>query len=107
LAEAITLGSLCALGGTAANPVLSTLRYFRDEYEAHIQEKRCPAGVCKELITYSILEDLCTGCHRCFRECPQGAVSGEAKKPHQIDPGKCIKCGICYDVCKFDAVAKK
>jgi NADH:ubiquinone oxidoreductase subunit F (NADH-binding)/(2Fe-2S) ferredoxin/Pyruvate/2-oxoacid:ferredoxin oxidoreductase delta subunit len=107
LAEAITLGSLCALGGTAANPVLSTLRYFRDEYEAHIKEKRCPAGVCKELITYSILEDLCTGCHRCFRECPQGAVSGEAKKPHQIDPGKCIKCGICYDVCKFDAVAKK
>jgi NADH-quinone oxidoreductase subunit F len=107
LAEAITWGSLCALGGTAANPVLSTLRYFRDEYEAHIQEKRCPAGVCKELITYTILEDLCTGCHRCFRECPQEAVSGEAKKPHTIDPAKCIKCGICYDVCKFDAVAKK
>jgi NADH:ubiquinone oxidoreductase subunit F (NADH-binding)/(2Fe-2S) ferredoxin/NAD-dependent dihydropyrimidine dehydrogenase PreA subunit len=107
LAEAITLGSLCALGGTAGNPVLSTLRYFRDEYEAHIKEKRCPAGVCKELITYTILEDLCTGCHRCFRECPQKAVSGEAKKPHTIDPAKCIKCGICYDVCKFDAVAKK
>jgi NADH:ubiquinone oxidoreductase subunit F (NADH-binding) len=107
LAEAITWGSLCALGGTAGNPVLSTLRYFRDEYEAHIKEKRCPAGVCKELITYSILEDLCTGCRRCFRECPQKAVSGEAKKPHTIDPAKCIKCGICYDVCKFDAVAKK
>jgi len=107
LAEAIALGSLCALGGTASNPVLSTLRYFRDEYEAHIKEKRCPAGVCKELILYSILEDLCTGCHRCFRECPQQAISGEAKKPHEIDPAKCIKCGICYDVCKFDAVVKK
>jgi NADH-quinone oxidoreductase subunit F len=107
LAEAISLGSLCALGGTAPNPVLSTLRYFRDEYEAHIKEKRCPAGVCKELIMYSILEDLCNGCHRCFRECPQQAVSGEVKKPHRIDPAKCIKCGICYDVCKFDAVVKK
>jgi NADH:ubiquinone oxidoreductase subunit F (NADH-binding)/NAD-dependent dihydropyrimidine dehydrogenase PreA subunit len=107
LSEAITLGSLCALGSTAANPVISTLRYFREEYEAHIREKRCPAGVCKELIAYSILQDLCTGCHRCFRECPQKAVSGEVKKPHTIDSDKCIKCGICYDVCKFDAVVKK
>ena len=107
LAEALTLGSLCALGSTAANPFLSTLRYFRDEYEAHIKEKRCPAGVCKELITYQILEDVCTGCHRCFRECPQQAVSGEVKKPHQIDKDKCIKCGICFDVCKFNAVVKK
>ncbi len=107
LAEAITLGSLCALGGTAGNPVLSTLRYFRNEYEAHIKEKRCPAGVCKELIKYSIQEDVCTGCHRCFRECPQQAISGEVKKPHTIDTSKCIKCGICYDVCKFDAVVKK
>jgi NADH-quinone oxidoreductase subunit F len=107
LAEAITLGSLCALGGTAANPVLSTLRYFRSEYEAHIREKRCPAGVCKELIHYEILQDVCTGCHRCFKECPQGAISGEVKKPHTIDPAKCIKCGICFDVCKFDAVVKK
>ena len=107
LAEALTLGSLCALGSTAANPILSTLRYFRDEYEAHIKEKRCPAGVCKELITYQILEEACTGCHRCFRECPQQAVSGEVKKPHKIDKSKCIKCGICFDVCKFSAVAKK
>ena len=107
LAEALTLGSLCALGSTAANPFLSTLRYFRDEYEAHIKEKRCPAGVCKELITYQILEDVCTGCHRCFRECPQQAVSGEVKKPHKIDKDKCIKCGICFDVCKFNAVVKK
>jgi NADH-quinone oxidoreductase subunit F len=107
LAEALTLGSLCALGSTAANPILSTLRYFRDEYEAHIKEKRCPAGVCKELITYQILEEECTGCHRCFRECPQQAVSGEVKKPHKIDKNKCIKCGICFDVCKFSAVVKK
>lgn len=107
LAEAITIGSLCALGGTAANPVLSTLRYFREEYEAHIKEKRCPAGVCKELIHYEISPDLCTGCHRCFRECPQQAISGEVKKPHQIDLNKCIKCGVCYDVCKFDAVLRK
>ena len=107
LAEALTLGSLCALGSTAANPILSTLRYFRDEYEAHIKEKRCPAGVCKELITYQILEEACTGCHRCFRECPQQAVSGEVKKPHRIDKDKCIKCGICFDVCKFNAVVKK
>jgi NADH-quinone oxidoreductase subunit F len=107
LCETLTLGSLCALGSTAANPFLSTLRYFRDEYEAHIKEKRCPAGVCKELITYQILEDVCTGCHRCFRECPQQAVSGEVKKPHKIDKAKCIKCGICFDVCKFDAVTKK
>jgi NADH-quinone oxidoreductase subunit F len=107
LAQAISLGSLCALGGTAGNPVLSTLRYFRGEYEAHIKEKRCPAGVCKELIHYAILQDICTGCHRCFRECPQQAVSGEVKKPHTIDEKKCIKCGICFDVCKFDAVVKK
>ncbi len=107
LAEAVTWGSLCALGGTAGNPVLSTLRYFRDEYEAHIREKRCPAGVCKELIHYEILREVCTGCHRCFKECPPQAVSGEVKKPHTIDLAKCIKCGICYDVCKFDAVVKK
>ncbi len=107
LAEAMSWGSLCALGSTAANPVLSTLRYFRDEYEAHIQEKRCPAGVCKELITYSIRADLCKGCQLCFKECPQKAVSGEVKKPHEIDTAKCIKCGICFDVCKFDAVVKK
>ncbi|MCX5908611.1 MAG: 4Fe-4S binding protein, partial [Deltaproteobacteria bacterium] len=103
LAQAISLGSLCALGGTAGNPVLSTLRYFRGEYEAHIKEKRCPAGVCKELIHYAILQDICTGCHRCFRECPQQAVSGEVKKPHTIDEKKCIKCGICAEVCPAGA----
>ena len=88
LGEALALGSLCALGSTAANPVLSTLRYFRNEYDAHIREKRCLAGVCKALITYSIQEDLCKGCQRCFKECPQGAVSGEVKKPHEIDSDK-------------------
>ncbi|MCB2228144.1 MAG: NADH-quinone oxidoreductase subunit NuoF [Desulfarculaceae bacterium] len=104
LAEAIKMGSLCALGGTAPNAVLSTLRYFRDEYEAHILEHRCPAGVCKDLITYSIDPEACTGCHACFRACPQNAVSGEKKKPHTIDESLCIRCGMCMESCKFGAI---
>jgi NAD-dependent dihydropyrimidine dehydrogenase PreA subunit len=96
--------SLCALGNTAPNPVLSTIRYFRDEYEAHIREKRCPAGVCKALITFTIDQQKCTGCRVCARECPQGAISGEKKEPHVIDKEKCIKCGLCRDNCKFDAI---
>lgn len=107
LGEAMTWGSLCALGGTAANPVLSTLKYFREEYEAHIRDKQCPAGVCKALITYSIDRTKCTGCHVCATNCPQQAISGEKKKHHVIDPKLCIKCGICYEVCKFDAVVRK
>jgi len=96
--------SLCALGGSAPNPVLSTLRYFRDEYEAHIKDKKCPAGVCLELIQYSIDEAKCTGCEVCKKECPQGAISGQKKEPHKIDKKICIKCGICLEVCKFDAI---
>ncbi len=105
LGEVIKDTSLCALGGTAANPLLSTIKYFRDEYEAHINDKRCPAGVCKALITFKIDKKLCTGCGVCARDCPQKAISGEKKKPYKIDQKLCIKCGLCRDLCKFDAVA--
>jgi len=104
LGDVIKEASLCALGGTAPNPVLSTIRYFRDEYKAHIREKRCPASVCKALITFTIVEEKCTGCVVCARECPQGAISGEKKKVHTIDQEKCIKCGLCRDSCKFEAI---
>ncbi len=104
LAAAVQDGSLCALGGSAPNPVLTTIRYFRDEYLAHIREGRCPAGVCKELITYRIDPGKCTGCMSCARMCPQEAISGEKKKPHTIDQDRCIRCGVCLDTCKFDAV---
>jgi len=104
LCDLLTWGALCGLGTSAANPVLSTIRYFRDEYEAHIREKRCPAGVCKALITYSIDPEACTGCRLCAKNCPQECISGERKKPHVIDTSKCIKCGVCRDACTFDAV---
>jgi NADH-quinone oxidoreductase subunit F len=96
--------SLCQLGATASNPILSTIRYFEDEYNAHISDKKCPAGVCKALITYTIDPEKCTGCEVCKKRCPQEAISGEKKGPHEIDQDKCIKCGICEDSCKFDAV---
>ena len=104
LGEAVRAGSMCALGGTAPNPVLSTLRYFKDEYEAHIEEHRCPAGVCKALITYHIDPEKCKACLLCNKNCPQDAITGEKKQPQVIDQEKCIKCGVCRDVCKFEAV---
>ena len=107
LAHATKDASLCGLGQTAANPVLSTLRYFRDEYIAHVKDKTCPAGVCKELITYSILEDKSTGCLACIKVCPQDAISGELKKVHVLAQEKCIKCGACFEVCQFDAIKIK
>ncbi|HLB72599.1 MAG TPA: NADH-quinone oxidoreductase subunit NuoF [Sedimentisphaerales bacterium] len=104
LAEGVKDASLCALGRTAPNPVLSTIQYFRDEYEAHIRDRSCPAGVCKALITFTIDAEKCKGCRLCAKNCPQEAITGEAKEVHTIDQDKCIKCGVCADVCKFDAV---
>ncbi len=105
LSEAVKDGSLCALGGSAPNPVLTTLRYFRDEYESHILQHRCPAAVCKDLITYTINPELCNGCTACVGECPQEAITGVKKEPHRLNGALCIKCGACYEVCKFGAVA--
>ena len=103
----IKANALCGLGQTAPNPVLSTLRYFRDEYEAHVKEKRCPAGVCKKLLRYEIDKEKCIGCTACARQCPVGAISGTVKTPHEIDQSKCIKCGACMEKCRFKAISKR
>ena len=107
LGRAIKDASLCGLGQTLPNPVLSTLRYFRNEYEAHIKEKRCPAGVCKALIQYFVDEEKCTGCLLCAKKCPQKAITGQRKEPQSIDQDKCTKCGLCYESCKFNAILRK
>lgn len=107
LAKNIKASALCGLGQTAPNPVLSTIRYFRDEYEAHINEKRCPAGVCKSLLNYTIDPDKCRGCSLCAKVCPASAISGQIKSPYVIDQQKCVKCGACMEKCKFGAIERK
>lgn len=107
LANLIKDTALCGLGQTAPNPVLSTLHFFRDEYIAHIVDKKCPAGVCKNLLTFKIIEDKCKGCTKCARNCPVSAISGTVKQPHVIDTFKCIKCGACIENCAFDAIIKE
>jgi Pyruvate/2-oxoacid:ferredoxin oxidoreductase delta subunit len=104
MGAAVQDGALCGLGKTAPNPVLSTIRYFRDEYAAHIQDRTCPAGVCKDLITFFIIADKCNGCTLCARNCTEQAISGELHQLHTIDTDKCIRCGICREVCNRDAV---
>jgi NADH:ubiquinone oxidoreductase subunit F (NADH-binding)/ferredoxin len=107
LAEDVRDSSLCGLGMSAPNPVLSTIKYFRHEYEAHINQKKCPAKVCNKLLTFFIREDMCVGCGMCIRACPVAAVTGEKKKPHKIDNTTCIHCGACFDACNFSAVLKE
>jgi NADP-reducing hydrogenase subunit HndC len=106
LAEGIKASALCGLGQTAPNPVLATIKFFRDEYEAHINDKKCPAGVCKALLDFAIDEEKCKGCGICAKKCPVDAISGEKKKPHVIDTAKCIKCGTCIEACPFGAITK-
>jgi Na+-translocating ferredoxin:NAD+ oxidoreductase RNF subunit RnfB len=104
LSDDVIQGSLCQLGGSAPNPVLTTLRYFRDEYEAHVLDKRCPAKVCRPLIRYTVNKENCTGCYECTTDCPTVAISGERKQVQKIDQKLCIKCDTCRQVCTFDAI---
>ena len=104
LADTISSTALCGLGKTAPSPVISTIKHFRSEYEAHIYDKKCPAGNCRKLITYRIDPELCKGCSKCARNCPVNAISGEIRKPFVIDSAKCIKCGACISNCNFKAI---
>ena len=106
LARTISSSALCALGQTAPNPILATLKFFREEYEAHIIDKKCPAGVCKKLLQYQIDADKCKGCTACARNCPVGAIEGAVREPHRIDTAKCIKCGSCIEKCRFGAISR-
>ena len=107
LCEHIQHKSLCGLGQSAPNPVVSTLKYFRDEYIAHIVDKRCPAGVCKKLTRFVIDKEKCKGCTMCARQCPAVAINGSIRHPHEIDQTKCLKCGACLNTCKFGAISKQ
>lgn len=107
LSNIVKTTSLCGLGKTAPNPVLSTIQYFRDEYESHIKDKKCLSKVCKDLLTYHIIEEFCNGCGACLRACPEGSIKGAKKKPHTINPDVCSKCGTCFEVCKFNAVGRE
>jgi NADP-reducing hydrogenase subunit HndC len=104
LSDVIKDTSLCGLGQSSPNPVLSTILNFEDEYLAHVQDGKCPAGQCKSLLRYDIVEELCTGCTLCFRNCPVGAITGERRVAHFIDQALCIKCGVCFEKCKFNAI---
>ncbi len=105
LAQVVKDTSMCGLGQTAPNPVLSTLRYFRDEYLTHIERKFCPATVCRDLFTYRVIAEKCTGCGLCVKVCPTGAITGPRKEVHNLNQSKCIKCRACFEICKFDAIA--